>query len=234
MRERIIQEIQRLAKEHGQAPGLQVFIKETGIRKSEWYGKLWARWGDALLEAGFAPNSFQAKTETDFVLQKLAVACRHFGHLPTEGELRMFGQSDETFPSHSTFTNHFASKVERHVALKQWVASHLEFSDLQGMLEDAEPAQPVPKPRTNEDGYVYLLRSGPNFKIGRGQDLERRVKQVSVSLPDKLELVHAIKTDDPAGIELYWHRRFQDKRLNGEWFKLTPPDVLAFKRRKFQ
>jgi Meiotically up-regulated gene 113 len=83
-------------------------------------------------------------------------------------------------------------------------------------------------------GYVYLVRHGTRreFKIGRTNNLLRREGEIGVELPLKVSPMHVIKTDDPAGVEAYWHRRFSKKRLNGEWFTLSAEDVRAFKRWK--
>ena len=68
MREHIISEIKRLAAENGdKAPGSQMFEQETGITRGKWRGKLWAKWADAVTEAGFDPNPVSSRLDPDVV-----------------------------------------------------------------------------------------------------------------------------------------------------------------------
>ena len=84
-----------------------------------------------------------------------------------------------------------------------------------------------------ENGFVYLMKSGRFYKIGKSNAAGRREYELAIQLPEKLKTLHSIRTDDPSGIEEYWHKRFAAKRKNGEWFDLEARDVTAFRRRKF-
>jgi len=56
----IIEEIQRCAEVNGGAPpGRARFETMTGIRQTDWIGRYWVRWSDAVIEAGFPPNAMQ-------------------------------------------------------------------------------------------------------------------------------------------------------------------------------
>ncbi|MFC0219030.1 GIY-YIG nuclease family protein [Pseudochelatococcus lubricantis] len=236
MRDFILQEIRRLASANGgQAPGQKLFAKETGIAEHQWRGRFWARWGDALTEAGFKPNDWTGKSDANAVLSGLIAACRHYGRLPTNSELEMLRRTDPSVPHPNVIKSSFGRRSDMIAALAKHVATDTALSDVAVMLpeqsNDALQRQPVSK---SVEGFVYLIKSGDFYKIGRSDDAERRFKQITIALPDKAELFHTIRTDDPSGIEAYWHRRFDDRRANGEWFKLTAQDVAAFRRRKFQ
>jgi hypothetical protein len=234
MRDQIISEIRRLASANGgQPPGFRLFEQQTGITPSAWRGVYWARWGEAVTDAGFQPNVAPSKYDEEFLLGRIAEVCRHFGRIPAAMDFRIYGKSRPKFFSHKAIYRHFQSTDNMLRRLAQWARADESRADIAAMLAGRVDSEPEAK--RPAEGHVYLIRWGTNFKIGRGDDLERRVKQVRTGLPDSGSLVHAIRTDDPPGIEAYWHRRFADKRApNGEWFKLTAADVTAFKRRKFQ
>jgi hypothetical protein len=233
MREQIVAEIRRLAEENGgKAPGVIAFERLTGIREASWRGIYWARWSDALTDAGCAPNAWQGKHDTEIVFQKFIEACRHYSRVPTVSEFQMYARGRKDFPHSKALYSHFGSKEALLEHLRDWVADKSECTDVAAMLgASAQSRDSAPKPH---EGLVYLIKSGAHYKIGRSDELERRVKEIRIALPEAATLVHSIRTDDPSGIEAYWHRRFSDKRANGEWFKLTSSDVAAFKRRKFQ
>lgn len=233
MRERILSEIKQLAIEIGRPPGKTIFQRRSGIAPHQWLGKFWSTWGDALREAGFEPNSMQEKLDSDSLLRAVADASIALGHFPTNAELSLYFRSLPDGPSAKNVENHFPRKYLLVQGLRDWAFKTTGYDHLIEIL----PALNVPSGASKIDvdsGYVYLLRSGDYYKIGRSSELEKRVKSINVALPDKATLEHAISTDDPPGIEAYWHRRFADLRANGEWFKLAKADVLAFKKRKFQ
>ena len=160
------------------------------------------KWGDAVAEAGLSPNSLQTKTDEELILTQVSDAYRHYGRVATEGELRLYRRSRPDFPSHSTIGNRFDGKAGLTAALRRWIADKPEYSDVAEMLPTDALREKQPKTRESH-GSVYLIQYGPHFKIGRGSELERRVKQVKIALPESGELIHAITTDDPPGIEAY-------------------------------
>lgn len=234
MRDFILTEIKRLAKENGGVPpGQSAFTKATGITASKWRGVLWVRWSEAIGEAGLEPNSLRASLDSDNVLEAIGRLTREVGRLPTYAEIRMARVRDPAFPSHQAIRRHFGGKDDLPPALRKLAESDEKWSDLDAFLPEA--GTDAIKPSSNRpDGFVYLLKSGSHYKIGRSEDIERRFREVKIALPEAVTLVHSIRTDDPSGIEAYWHRRFADRRANGEWFKLTADDLRSFRRRTFQ
>jgi Meiotically up-regulated gene 113 len=234
----IIGEIIRTAKENGNKPlGKDRFFTETGIKFSDWYGIYWSKWSDALLESGYKPNTFQKAYDEDILIEKLIGLTRELGKFPTNGEIRIKKQIDNDFPSHTAFRT-LGKQSENISKVVEYCKRTQEMNDV---LQICLPLLQVEKEIVNDKTdvnttkieFVYLMKSGKYYKIGRSNDADRRAYDIRLQMPDKLDLVHKISTDDSIGIEEYWHKRFKDKRKNGEWFELTRQDVEIFKRRKF-
>jgi len=69
-REHILSEIRRTAAENGGVPlDVDRFFAETGVKESDWQGIFWARWADALQDAGVQPyRPLAASTESDWLV----------------------------------------------------------------------------------------------------------------------------------------------------------------------
>lgn len=234
----ILEEIKRTAEANGGVPlGRHRFLTETGIRESDWSGRFWTKWSDAVREAGYEPNAKQTAFDSKKLLEKLASLVRELGHYPVAAELRLKARSDPDFPSHNTFSR-FGGKAQVASSLLSWCKVSPGWEDVQAIcaplaMSDEVDEAPVKDEAAAPVGDVYLLKSGKYYKIGRSNAPGRRVYELGIQLPERVVTVHTIKTDDPVGIERYWHQRFSERRKNGEWFELRREDVSAFRRRKF-
>jgi hypothetical protein len=151
--------------------------------------------------------------------------------------MRLAKVADKSFP-HAGSLRRLGMAAERIELVRRLASGGPEYADILGFLPDAiEGDSAGAEADSLVDGFVYmgLLKLGreKRYKIGKTNLVARRTDQISVQLPEDLELVHAITTDDATGIEAYWHKRFAEKRTKGEWFNLSREDIAAFKRRKF-
>lgn len=184
----IISEIKRTAQGNGGSPlGTARFETETGIRSSDWMGKFWARWGDALVEAGFQPNVLQGPRGEDDLLESLVLFARELGHFPVANEIKLKARTEPGFPWHNTFSR-FGGK-------QKLAARVREFALTRGYEDVAQLCDPViarlarREPNAAEDAaveaepdlwYVYLLKSGRFFKVGRSNAVGRRERELAI------------------------------------------------------
>lgn len=68
--------------------------------------------------------------------------------------------------------------------------------------------------------YTYIIKSHDLHKIGKAKDVKKRMKEFSTGNPS-IELIKTIDGD----YESYLHKNYKDKRVVGEWFKLTNEDI---------
>jgi hypothetical protein len=217
----IIREIQRTAQ-------------ETGIKESDWSGKYWARWNDALQEAGFGPNQLQQSYDDELLLEKFAALTRELGRVPVVSEWQLKARSDRTFPK-SKVLQRFGSKRQLIARALQYVQKNESYSDVAPLFSAAVGSSATRSEESAQKvvtGFVYLMKSGRHYKIGRTNSVGRRERELGIKIPVPPKTIHRIETDDPIGVEAYWHKRFNDKRGEGEWFDLSPEDIKAFKRWK--
>ena len=233
-KEHIIEEIKRTAAENGGVPlGLRSFTKVTGIPQSRWYGRYWRSWGDAVQDAGFVPNrptDGHGREALVLALTKLAAKLERF---PTRADVMLERRADPTFAGMDSYEKHIGKRAEMIEAVRAYASDHHDYTKVLAMLLETEDSSGEQGTAQDVDGAVYMLKLGRHYKIGKSYRVPRRHQEIAIELPEKPEVVHVITTDDPTGIEAYWHKRFAEKHTNGEWFALTRAEVSAFKRRRF-
>jgi hypothetical protein len=238
-KQQMLNEIRRTAGQNGgHALGERAFSAATGIRRNEWYPKLWPRFSAAVKDAGLVPQEFSTEKDynDDDLLEKYAKLAQKLRNSPTNADIRHQKSGGAEIANSDTYGARFGSKQKLVSRLAEYCGVRSQFADVHDLctryLSKSSDRASVEVLPDVEMGYVYLFRMGKYYKIGATSDLLRRGREIKTLLPEKCEVIHSLRTDDPTGIEAYWHLRFENKRREGEWFELTAKEVAAFKRRR--
>ena len=240
----ILSEIRRTADLNGGKPvGQTRFRTETSIAPHEWLGVYWARWGDALTEAGFSPIEWVQPSDEEQMLIEIARLVRKYGQYPARAEILLEKRTNSAIPAPDVLLRRLGTKAEIVEKVRRYCDEQEEYADVSAILataarleasSDGIPNGQAASKSQQVSGYVYLVKSGSRYKIGCSENHWRRKSELHKQTPEGITEIHTISAiDDPVGIERYWHERFKDKRLHGEWFDLSPEDISAFKKRKF-
>jgi hypothetical protein len=234
-KEEILNEIRRTAKENGDKPlGEKRFADKTGIGPYDW-GQHWARYGDAVVEAGYPRNLPWTKYPEGVLEEKMVSLIRKLGKYPTMNEMRIeqTGNPDFPYPAIKKRQLIFARDLIRYCGKKPDLDDILQYCQTKLEKSGEKEKDDVTDNSSSSVGEVYLYKRGKNYKLGRSKDPVRRGKEIRLESPEGLTLIHSIKTDDPNGVEAYWHKRFENKRWKKtEFFSLNSQDIKAFKRWK--
>lgn len=243
----VTKKLRQCAEERGgKTPSEKIFYEYAGIGIHNLKKLGYSNYGELVKDAGLVPNKFDKTKYNNKQLCKLFIlAIRKKGKWPTRGDLDVLHNKTSSFPDSSTFykslglvkTGDLARKIIEYIHKRKGYNDIVSICD--SNLEKLEDRNGIPDKdiQGRKHGWVYLLKStllhSTVYKIGKTNDLRRRVIELNQPSNDQ-ELIHPIETDDPEGIESYWHKRFDNKRYKNkkEWFLLKPYDIQSFKRWK--
>lgn len=242
-KEHILNEIRRTAdKETNQALGKARLEEETGIQEKDWSGIHWSKYSDAVIEAGCIPSEFNKAFEEERVVKQLIDIIDKKNKYPTKTELKLERRNNKDFPSHNVFGTKpkMAKKVVEYCEKNNVFPDVLEICRPLCKPDETNNVNEIDDEKDTEEksGHVYMLEHDGVYRIGASIDAVQRHKQIRVQMPFVTKEIHVISTDDPFGIEAYWHKRFKDKKqkgkqkLQGDWFNLSARDIKAFKKRR--
>jgi hypothetical protein len=167
----ILREIRRTAEANGGKPlGFRNFQHETGVRYADWFGRYWKSWGDAVRETGFEPNVLQSRMSDGELLERFVQLARELGRIPVKGDMRLKRQSDPNFPNDRVYER-FGVKRRPIDRAHEYCANRDDLRDAVSLFPEAatsEESETTPRrSAVPPTGFVYLIKSGRYYKIGR-------------------------------------------------------------------
>lgn len=78
--------------------------------------------------------------------------------------------------------------------------------------------------------YIYVIKSGVYYKIGKTTNIKQRMKALQYANPIEIELTLLQKLYHCSAREEDLQDRFNNRKVRGEWFQLTKKDIKEIQR----
>lgn len=88
--------------------------------------------------------------------------------------------------------------------------------------------------RKHRHRCVYVLECRGSYKIGRTENLPKRMKSLQVGNPFPMTLAHVIFTEEYIKVEQALHSIFEHSRTSNEWFSLSLRDLATVRSMSVQ
>ena len=178
----ITRRLTQLASERGGHIAFRAFIAATGLSERWLRDQPWFQgWNALLKEVGLETKSFKVdRTPPETIAEAVAELITRSGKWPTEDELRREKAQNASFPSATIIspmrkTGELARLIVELGVVRPGFAAAAEIAAKhQVHAPDAVGVDERVK------GYVYMLRSGRSYKIGKSVDPSRGSVRISV------------------------------------------------------
>jgi hypothetical protein len=140
-----------------------------------------------LREAGFEANQRKMAYPREYRAEQMIALIRELGHFPTRAEMRLKRRTDPAFPDANIYY-----RLGNRAAIVEFIqdscSGREEYADIVDVCNPSRLAKQSPDSRVTSDpdlGFVYLLKSGRFYKIGRSNAAGRRERELAIQLPNK-------------------------------------------------
>jgi len=117
-KDEILNELRRFVSSNdGLIPGERTFRSATRIKQSAWKGRYWARWTDAVREAGYDPNTLTERIPDETMLLELASFVTDLGRFPVRDEINIAARQRPAVPVWTTVKRRYGGMPELAKAL---------------------------------------------------------------------------------------------------------------------
>lgn len=136
-----------------------------------------------------------------------------------EQKIGLLSTKNITVEDINQFTNNFNKAKWAFRDNKPKTKEELEIKQLQNLLEYCK------KPT------IYFITEDPyqnRVKIGWTFDVKKRIKQLQTGSPNKLRIYEKLTSINCEKVEKILHKKLEDRKINGEWFRLTKKELNDF------